>query len=241
MTLVTLEFYSGIGGMSHALSRCAAALGLSYQVAMAFEINTNANTVYRANFGNPVAQRSIQDHSVEFFEKFKADLFLMSPPCQPYTRVGLQKGAADARSESFFFILELLRALSHPPTYILIENVKGFEISDTREQSIQVLQECGYVFQEFLLSPSQFGIPNSRLRYYMLVCSPLCAQNMKESSQVQTFSLFFAGKEAFRTLFCHRDVDSLGVAGDPRFGGCRAHSPHSGLLGHVPVVNRRFW
>jgi len=168
--LKVLEFYSGVGGMHFALERCAGELGgkLNYEVRMAFEINTNANTVYRANFDTPVAQKSIQDHPVDFFERQRADVFLMSPPCQPYTRQGLQKGSEDTRAESFFFILNLIRTLEHPPTYILIENVKGFETSETQVETLKVLRERGYAVQEFLLSPTQFGVPNSRLRYYLL-------------------------------------------------------------------------
>lgn len=58
--------------------------------------------------------------------------------------------------------------LTRPPDYILMENVKGFETSDTREHFVETLKFCGYTYQEFLLSPTQFGIPNSRLRYYLL-------------------------------------------------------------------------
>ena len=49
-----------------------------------------------------------------------------------------------------------------------MENVKGFELSETRDHFTQVLSEAGYQFQEFLLSPEQIGIPNSRLRYYLI-------------------------------------------------------------------------
>ncbi|XP_022790094.1 tRNA (cytosine(38)-C(5))-methyltransferase-like [Stylophora pistillata] len=92
----------------------------------------------------------------------------MSPPCQPFTRVGLQGASSDPRSRSFLHILELLPQLSKAPDYILMENVKGFETSDTREHFLETLNACGYNYQEFLLSPVQFGIPNSRLRYYLL-------------------------------------------------------------------------
>lgn len=34
---------------------------------------------------------------------------------------------------------------------------------------VETLKECGYIFQEFLLTPLQLGIPNSRMRYYLLV------------------------------------------------------------------------
>lgn len=53
-------------------------------------------------------------------------------------------------------------------SYILIENVQGFETSDTRDSLVQFFQENEYIYQEFLLTPLQFSIPNSRLRYYCL-------------------------------------------------------------------------
>ena len=62
------------------------------------------------------------------------------------------------------FNLRLPTAIS----YILVENVKGFEDSSTRDVFIETLKSCGYVYQEFLLTPLQFGIPNSRLRYYCI-------------------------------------------------------------------------
>ena len=52
--------------------------------------------------------------------------------------------------------------------YILIENVKGFEISKAHDMLIEMLEKNGFNFQEFLLCPKQIGIPNARLRYYMI-------------------------------------------------------------------------
>ncbi|XP_060048217.1 tRNA (cytosine(38)-C(5))-methyltransferase isoform X3 [Erinaceus europaeus] len=54
------------------------------------------------------------------------------------------------------------------PTYILLENVKGFEVSSTRDLLIQTIENCGFQYQEFLLSPTSLGIPNSRLRYFLI-------------------------------------------------------------------------
>jgi site-specific DNA-cytosine methylase len=55
------------------------------------------------------------------------------PPCawgtQPYTRTGLQKGSEDGRAGSFLALLALLPALKCPPSYLLVENVVGFERS----------------------------------------------------------------------------------------------------------------
>lgn len=52
----------------------------------------------------------------------------MSPPCQPYTRIGLQQGSVDARAKSFLHLLKVLGEMKNKPKYILVENVKGFEV-----------------------------------------------------------------------------------------------------------------
>jgi len=54
------------------------------------------------------------------------------------------------------------------PLRLLIENVAGFETSSTRQILISTLRSIGYTTLELLLTPLQFGIPNSRLRYYLL-------------------------------------------------------------------------
>lgn len=99
---------------------------------------------------------------------YHAQAWLLSPPCQPYTRQGLQKGSADARASSFLKILELIPKSSQPPLMIFVENVVGFETSDTHRIMIEMLAKAAFVTQEFILSPLQFGVPYSRPRYFCL-------------------------------------------------------------------------
>lgn len=77
------------------------------------------------------------------FEKFKADLWTMSPPCQPFTRTGNQQHSDDPRSRSFLFLTGLLAKMECPPRYILLENVKGFDESATRDGFVKVLDDRG--------------------------------------------------------------------------------------------------
>ena len=163
--LRVLEFYSGIGGMHYALMNS----GVEAEVVGAFDINTTANHVYRANFPNtPLCQRNINGLTLDYIEQRKADVFLMSPPCQPFTRQGHRADNKDNRTSSFIHLVDILSTLSHKPSYIVIENVQGFESSTTREHLLKILKNNDYSYQEFLLTPTQFGIPNSRLRYYLL-------------------------------------------------------------------------
>ncbi|KAJ1965580.1 hypothetical protein GGI12_000678 [Dipsacomyces acuminosporus] len=165
MAVRVAEFYSGIGGMHFALKEA----GIDAQVVRAFDINTVANEVYKHNFPEvPVLQRSIESLPMSLFEALRAELWTMSPPCQPYTRQGLQKGSSDARAKSFLFIIDLLGRLQRRPTYLLMENVAGFEKSDTRAILLRQLIRLGYRFEEYLLNPLQLRYPNSRTRYYLL-------------------------------------------------------------------------
>ena len=65
-------------------------------------------------------------------------------------------------------MFEVLPKLTMKPRYLLIENVKGFRDSDLRNRVVDSLTTNGYSIREILLSPTQFGIPNQRTRYFML-------------------------------------------------------------------------
>ncbi|XP_074690754.1 tRNA (cytosine(38)-C(5))-methyltransferase isoform X5 [Strix aluco] len=139
--LRVLELYSGIGGMHQALKEsCTYA-----EVIAAVDVNTLANEVYKHNFPSTLLwAKTIEGITLKEFDRLSFDMILMSPPCQPFTR--LQK----------------------LPKYLLLENVKGFESSSARNELLQTLETCGFKYQEFLLSPTCLGIPNSRLRYFLI-------------------------------------------------------------------------
>ncbi|XP_074999972.1 tRNA (cytosine(38)-C(5))-methyltransferase isoform X3 [Calonectris borealis] len=139
--LRVLELYSGIGGMHQALKESCT----SAEVVVAVDVNTLANEVYKHNFpSTPLWAKTIEGITLKEFDRLSFDMILMSPPCQPFTR--LQK----------------------LPKYLLLENVKGFECSSARNELLRTLETCGFKYQEFLLSPTCLGIPNSRLRYFLI-------------------------------------------------------------------------
>lgn len=144
------------------------ASGVRAEVVEAFDINDVANDVYEHNFGHRPCQGNIQTLTASDLDKYKAHAWLLSPPCQPYTRQGLQKHSADARAFSFIKILNLMQDMSYPPQMLFVENVVGFEVSDTHDQLLEVLSSLNFNTQEFILSPLQFGVPYSRPRYFCL-------------------------------------------------------------------------
>ncbi|OAY27355.1 tRNA (cytosine(38)-C(5))-methyltransferase 2 isoform X1 [Manihot esculenta] len=159
-----LEFYSGIGGLRYSLMKS----GVKAEVVEAFDINNVANDVYEHNFGHRPYQGNIQSLTAADLDSYGADAWLLSPPCQPYTRQGLQKQSGDARASSFLKILELIPQTKQPPKMLFVENVVGFETSDTRTKMVEILANSEFFTQEFILSPLQFAVPYSRPRYFCM-------------------------------------------------------------------------
>lgn len=134
------------------------------------DINEAANAVYQLNHPDtPVWNRNIQSLTIAELETLQIDTILMSPPCQPFTRQGKKLDIEDNRSQGFLAICSSIICQLGTLQRILMENVKGFEESEAREQFVAVLKEAGFNFQEYLLNPIDcLGMPNSRTRYFCI-------------------------------------------------------------------------
>lgn len=142
--------------------------GLAGHVVAAIDINTVANAVYAHNHPDTQLQaRNIQKVDAAWVRRQRANTILMSPPCQPFTRTGKQQDVADTRTDALVHLCTVLGQLDTVDA-VLMENVKGFETSRARDLYVAALEAAGYHYQEFILSPSQLGVPNTRHRYYCL-------------------------------------------------------------------------
>jgi DNA (cytosine-5)-methyltransferase 1 len=153
------ELYCGIGG-------CAAAVHREAVIVSAVDINRRALEIYRRNFPHPTAAVAIESLSASTLRDWDADLWWISPPCQPFTRRGLRRDHRDSRTQSFLEILSLLKEVT--PRFLAIENVPGFRGSITHSLLLDTLDRLSFTVQERVLCPTAFGIPNRRERYYLL-------------------------------------------------------------------------
>ncbi|KIO07356.1 hypothetical protein M404DRAFT_408898 [Pisolithus tinctorius Marx 270] len=165
-----IEFYSGIGGLHLALSRSQ----VPATVIAAYDWDPIACQVYGVNYGSSTVHKTdISTLTAARLSQLQADLWLLSPACQPYTKLNPNaRGASDPRAQSFLHLIDnvlpQLAVQQVHPRYLLVENVAGFQDSETRYHLVSTLKRLGYEIAEFNLTPLQFGIPNSRLRYYLL-------------------------------------------------------------------------
>lgn len=63
-------------------------------------------------------------------------------------------------------LMRVLPLLNKKPRWIFFENVKPFGGSTVHAHWQAVLKDSGYKWREYLLTPSQIGIPNQRSRHY---------------------------------------------------------------------------
>lgn len=154
-----LELYSGIGGFAVAASRCG------WEIALAIDINQRAAQVYRHNFDHALEVRTLESVPAREFAKLEADLWWMSPPCQPFTRRGRLRDLCDPRCESLSVLLKRVDEIR--PQHLVMENVPGFQSSLAGEALRAVLQQAGYCWKEAIVCPTDLGVPNRRKRYYL--------------------------------------------------------------------------
>jgi len=92
-----------------------------------------------------------------------------------FFRAGLKKDTSDNRTHSFIHLLSIFPYLDKKWKYFVVENVKGFEKSEACQQLIHTLDDMDFCYQQFILSPAMFSVPNTRYRYYLIAKRrPLC-------------------------------------------------------------------
>ncbi|KAL5227270.1 hypothetical protein ABZP36_015535 [Zizania latifolia] len=90
-----------------------------------------------------------------------------------------------------------MKNMCFPPQMLFVENVVGFEVSDTHDQLLEVLSDLNFNTQEFILSPLQFGIPYSRPRYFCLAKrEPRSFQNPSVNSKLLRAPTFLTSVKA---------------------------------------------
>ena len=157
---------SAASAASLALRRC----NVPHALVCAYDVDDSALRVYRHNSpAAPLSGADIVSLSDAELARGGGGRRLLSPPCQPYSRQGLQLGARDGRSAALLHLLDVLERADAAalPAFLLLENVAGFESSETRRRLHAVLAARGLATREVWASPSP-GVPSQRTRYFML-------------------------------------------------------------------------
>jgi len=154
-----LELFSGLGGW-----RCA--LGPRGSVLAAYDVSEAANATYALNHGEVPRARELATLPAQELADLGADTWLLSPPCQPFCRMGNHKGLEDLRSRAFRHLMTLLPHA--PPDRLVLENVGGFLGSDAHALLSDCLRAQGMHWLDLQACSSRFGLPNQRPRVFIV-------------------------------------------------------------------------
>ena len=166
-----LELFSGIGGMRCGITKAAAESGdVTHVTFKAVDLNNFCNDIYSSSFSDFPQCLDISSITKEWLLKTDADIWTMSPPCQPYTRQGGMRGSFDDRAKPLHHLIRVMRLMkgSKLPKLIIVENVKNFEVSDSFYELKTTLEYLQYSLVGYFLNPLYMGFPNSRLRLFIV-------------------------------------------------------------------------
>lgn len=182
-----IDLCSGIGGVHKGLEEAG-----GYRCVYANDYDPHAAAVYRHRFpGVPFDGRDIRLVDAEAVPDH--DVLCAGFPCQSFSTAGHGRGFEDTRGTVFFEVARI--AAAKRPRALLLENVRGLLSNrggETFKTILNTLDELGYHVEWQVLNSAGFGVPQSRLRVYIVG---------------------YLGERPPRTVFPVGDADGLDTAG----------------------------
>jgi len=156
-----IDLFAGIGGFRMAIERCGGQ-------AIAFsEINSDAISAYIENY-NEEESANLGDIT-KLSDLPQHDLLTAGVPCQSWSIAGRNLGFDDDRGQLWNDALFLLKKTR--PKAFIFENVKGLadpRNKDALDYIMNRIKEAGYHADYFVLDSFDYGVPQSRVRIYII-------------------------------------------------------------------------
>lgn len=154
------DLFCGCGGTSRGLTD----IGGKSQFGIDF--NAVQSEVYKSNFGH-CTTRMIQSLSHEEIELLPdIDLLAASPPCQGYSEARRKDLPQRGDMAVGLDILPYIRIKK--PSFIFLENVRGYHKKPVLNQIEETLIDLGYHVESKVVNMANWGVPQSRIRTIML-------------------------------------------------------------------------
>ncbi|MCA0348169.1 MAG: DNA (cytosine-5-)-methyltransferase [Bacteroidetes bacterium] len=156
-----IDLFSGIGGFRLALNdlggNCVGFSEINNDAIKTYCENFNETNTY--NFGDIKKIKNLPHH----------DLMTAGVPCQSWSIAGKNLGFDDDRGQLWNDTIYLLNKAK--PKAFIFENVKG--LIDPRNKNsfsyiMDRIKQAGYYADYYLLNSKDFGVPQNRLRVYII-------------------------------------------------------------------------
>ncbi len=217
--------FSGIGAIEHALQR----LKLKTEIVFAGDIDPYVKDAYFANYD--ISEKAWHDDVQEFSAKkykYKVDLLVGGSPCQSFSMAGKRGGMEDTRGTLFYDFARIIQECK--PKVFIFENVRGL-VNHDKGNTWRVIQnvfnDLGYSINSKILNSSDYGIPQSRNRIFVvgfrkrntdfLFPKPIKLQKtMQDFLEDHTDSKYFLGEKGvkFVTKITNQNKHYTQINGD---------------------------
>jgi DNA (cytosine-5)-methyltransferase 1 len=158
-----LDVFCGVGGSS------AGARAAGFEIAGAIDMWSLATETFVANFrGTHVVTSRLEDAHLPSLKKRtgQIDLLLASPECTSHT---CAKGSGPRSEASRATALQVVRyADAFKPRWIVVENVVHMRPWSRYDTLLSRLKGLGYHVAEQVLEASDYGVPQSRRRLFIV-------------------------------------------------------------------------
>lgn len=156
-----VSLFSGAGGFDLGL------IGAGHRIVWANDIFKDAADTYERNLGSHVNRRDISE--IASCDIPDSDLIVGGFPCQGFSVANWKRTVNDERN---FLYREMVRVIRDKhPKYFVAENVKGLSTMEKGAvlEAIKLdFQEIGYQVQSQVLNAADYGVPQSRLRLFIV-------------------------------------------------------------------------
>ena len=168
-------FFSGIGSPEKALEQLKEE-GFIYDYELEFfsEIDTSAVKSYCAIHNVDESLNKGDITKIKGKDLPYCDIWIGGFPCQDISVAGKMKGFdndTSTRSSLGWEMIRLLREVKEKPKYVIFENVaaiKSKKFKNTLELFKNDLIDLGYTLYDDLLCATDFGIPQTRTRFFLV-------------------------------------------------------------------------
>lgn len=239
MELVSIDIFSGIGGLSEGMHQA------NFKTEIAFEIDGIASKAYKLNHPNTtVITDDIRNVSISEIKKKlggkKIHLLAGCPPCQGFSTIRTLNKSVPVEDERNSLIMEYVRlVIALKPYTIMMENVPGLVTYNLFQEALGLLKEAGYKWIDFkVVNVKDYGVPQSRKRL-VLVGSRLGNIEVAKPSNIKKTVRQVIGnlplpensKDPIHRIFpSHTPAVQKRIEMTPKNGGGRKDLPKSYIL-----------
>ena len=164
-----LDLFCGAGGLS-----CGFRMA-GFDIVGGIDFDKASIKTHELNFKNSFSYcGDIKEFSNNDIKKHfvgKVDVIIGGPPCQGFSTANMQQKSLkdDPRNKLFFEYIRFVKVIK--PKAFVIENVRGILTKDNgfaKEKIYELLGKEGYVINSDILTASEFGVPQKRVRAFFV-------------------------------------------------------------------------